>query len=136
MKKRTSNRSSDNQAPEPQVGIFFLVQGGLFVEGTPVSQAEDYGHAKTHGRGHLRLWGELVSAGKVPADEYEEHPRGRVSYHCDTNRFLLLADRCILRDKAVVAEVMRRLHLPPDRTDTGTDLHYRCPGCPRAVWED
>jgi hypothetical protein len=31
---------------------------------------------------------------------------------------------------------MRRLHLPPDRTDTGTDLHYRCPKCPRAVWED
>jgi len=136
VKKRASNRSSEKQAPASQVGIFYMVNGKLFVEGSSLAEAEDYGEAKTHRRGHPDFWADLVARGLVPLDEYEDNPRGRVGYHCDTDRFLLLADRCILRDKALLAEIMRRLHLPPDRTDTGTDLHYRCPGCPRAVWED
>jgi hypothetical protein len=121
---------------EPKVGIFYSVNGRLFVEGSSLSEAEDYGEAKTHARSHTDFWTDLVARGQVPLDEYELNPRGRVSYRCDTDRFLLLADRCILRDNAAVAEVMRRLHLPADRTDTSTDFHYRCPKCHPSVWKE
>jgi hypothetical protein len=135
MKKKSTD-DSRAEATDPCVGIFYLVDGKLFVEGSSLADAEPYGDAKTHARAHTEMWGELVLSGKVPRAPYELNPRGRVSFRCDTDRFLLLADRCILRDQAVVSEVMDRLHLPADRTDTGTDLHYRCPTCPRKVWRE
>lgn len=80
MKKGSSNRSSAEQAPEPQVGIFYIVNGKLFVEGSSLAEAEDYAEAKTHGRGHPDFCTDLVVRGQVPLDEYEVNPRGRVSY--------------------------------------------------------
>jgi hypothetical protein len=64
--------------------------------------------------------------------EYEEFPRGRVMYNTKTQRFTLLADRCILRDKDAVSRIMSELHLPGESTDKGTDAHYRCSACLRA----
>jgi hypothetical protein len=135
MKKKKSD-SSITKATAPRVGIFYLVGGKLFIEGSSLAEAEPYGEALTHARAHTEMWGELVLSGKVPHAPYEFNPRGRVVFHGDTDRFTLMADRCILRDKAVVSEVMERLHLPEDRTDLSTDWHYRCPTCPREIWEE
>jgi hypothetical protein len=33
---------------QPQVGIFWLVNGNLFIDGTPLSNSEDYGDFKMH----------------------------------------------------------------------------------------
>ena len=60
--------------------------------------------------------------------EYEEHPRGRVTANAKTQEFYLLADRCILKDPATVARIMKAMHLPVN-TIVDTDPHYICPGC-------
>ena len=61
--------------------------------------------------------------------EYEEAPRGRVMYNTKSQRFTLLADKCILKDKRIVSKIMSEMNLPSKNTDKGTDSHYRCFAC-------
>jgi len=39
-----------------------------------------------------------------------------------------MADRCITRNKRLVARIMSGLHLPKN-TNVETDSHYRCAAC-------
>jgi hypothetical protein len=115
---------------EPQVGIFWLLQRRLVIDCTSLHAAEPYGDSLTHSRGHLQYWTELQRRGEVPAEvEYEEPPRGRVLFDRRNDRFVLLADRCILKRGDVVRRLMRQMHLPPERTETVRDDHYRCKIC-------
>jgi hypothetical protein len=126
-------RRAATSVREPRVGIFWLVDGEPLVDGTPLRAAEDYGDFKTHPRSHLEAWSLLQQNGIAPPEvEYEEFPRGRVMYNPTTRRFTLLADRCILRDKNVVAKIMLEMNLPNRNTDKGTDAHYRCSACLRS----
>ena len=70
-----------------------------------------------------------MGRGAAPDDEYEEHPRGRVAYNEKTGKYALLADKCILGKKSLVAKILSRMRLPPKDTETGTDTHYRCFRC-------
>jgi hypothetical protein len=118
------------------VGIFWLVDGTPLIDSTSLSQAEPYGDNLTHPRGHIDVWKQWRLSGKVPAEsEYEEFPRGRIMYNAKTRRSMLLADRCILRDKNMVSTIMSAMNLPNKSTDKGTDAHYCCSGCPPARWE-
>ncbi len=116
-------------ATEPRVGIFWLLKGKLLIEATPLSKAEAYGDFKVHSSDHCSVWARLQQAGTVfPEMEYEEAPRGRVMYSTKTGQFTLLADRCILGRKDVLARIKSELRLPSD-TKLDTDGHYRCFAC-------
>jgi hypothetical protein len=118
---------------QPRVGIFWLLNGKLITDSMPLGEAEPYGDHLTHPRSHIDVWEQWRLGGKVPGEsEYEEFPRGRVMYNTKTQRFTLLADRCILRDKEAVSRIMSELHLPVESTGKGTDAHYRCSACLRA----
>jgi hypothetical protein len=65
----------------------------------------------------------------VPDTEYQRFPRGRVSYNRQSGKFTLLADRCILSKKRLVAAILLRMNLPVRRTETGIDSLYRCFRC-------
>jgi hypothetical protein len=115
---------------EPAVGIIYLVKGNLWIDGTPVSKAGDYGEFKIHENDHIRYWDQLMRTGSVPKlSEYEEHPRGRVVYNTKTRQYTLYLDRCILGKKAVVQRIIREMRLPGKQTATATDSHYRCFRC-------
>ena len=125
-------RKTSRRVPEPRVGIFWLLYGKLVIDSTPLTEGEPYGDHLTHPRSHIDVWGQWRLDGKVPGEsEYEEFPRGRVMYNTKTQRFTLLADRCILRDKEVVSRIMSELRLPGKNMDKGTDAHYRCSSCSR-----
>ena len=114
---------------EPRVGIFWLVGEKLLLDTTPLSRAEEYGEFKVHPGDHVSVWEKLRSANAVPQEmEYEEPPRGRVMFNSKLATFTLLADRCILRRKAIVAKIRKQLHLPKN-TRESTDSHYRCSSC-------
>ena len=115
--------------PLPHVGIFWLVRDRLVTDTTPLSEAPTYADFKIHEPSHIRYWNAAVAAGRVPVTEYEEYPRGRVAFNNKTQRFTFLADRCILRDKGLVARLMQQFGLPPKQTDVGPDSHYRCLKC-------
>jgi len=113
----------------PHVGIFWLIKGKLIIDSASLSDAEDYGHFRIHPRSHEKVWSELQKRGDVPSDvEYEEAPRGRVMYDTKTQRFTLLADRCILREKKVMGKIRQLMHLPKNTT-IGGDSHYQCSLC-------
>jgi hypothetical protein len=115
---------------EPLVGIFWYFDGRLLTDCTPLSQAEPYGDCLTHPRGHYRYWTSLQRRGVVPGDvEYEEPPRGRVLFDRRRDRFVVLADACILRRHRLVQQIMAKMHLPAPKTDIDRDAHYRCEAC-------
>jgi hypothetical protein len=117
------------QQPEPHVGIFWLIDGKLIIDTTPVSKAEAYSTALNHPTSHIDYWTGLQRTGAVlPEVEYEEFPRGRVVFDGREQRFHLMADKCILRRRDVVTGIVEAMHLPVD-TKLSTDSHYRCPRC-------
>lgn len=130
------HEGTSRRMPEPHVGIFWVVRGSLLMDSTPLSEAEPHGDHLTHPRSHSDVWEQWRLGGRVPGEsEYEEFPRGRVMFNTKTQRFTLLADRCILKNKSVVKKIMSAMNLPSRTTDKGTDEHYRCSACPPAPWE-
>jgi|SRR5208283_731102 len=116
---------------EPHLGIFWLVDGMLIFDSSPLSEAELYGDHMNHPHGHVHVWEEFERSGRVPrGSEYEEYPRGRVMFDTKNKNFSILADKCILKDKGLIAQIKEDLHLRKSVT-TGTDPHYRCPLCLR-----
>jgi len=114
---------------EPHVGIFWVVGGKPIIDRTPLGEAEPYGDHLIHPPSHLDVWRLFQQGGIVPIDmEYDEHPRGRVIYSTKSHRFVLLADKCILRDHGMVAKIMLVMNLPEDSA-TDKDSHYRCAVC-------
>jgi len=61
---------------------------------------------------HEQYWRQLVKKGVAPETGYTEFPRGRVSYDRRSGQFILLADRCILRQRKLVGAILSRMHLP------------------------
>jgi hypothetical protein len=117
------------QQPEPCVGIFWLIDGKIIIDTTALSAAGKYGDFRIHEGDHEAFWGGMEKRGEVPRDsDYEELPRGRVNFDTRTQQFTLRADACILREKNVVNELLRLMHLPAD-TVLSTDRHYRCSRC-------
>jgi hypothetical protein len=129
MAKRSTKASQPKSGPEPHVGIFWLLEGTLLTDSTPLNQAEPYGDHLTHPRSHIDVWDGWQKLGKVPVDvPYEEPPRGRVVFNRKTSQSVLLADKCILERKSAVTEITKALGLPKNVT-LGSDSHYRCSKC-------
>jgi hypothetical protein len=111
------------------VGIIYVVSDKLWIDATPVVRARNFGDLWFHERYHCQYWEQLVKQRAVPDTEYERYPRGRVSYEKRSGKFRLLADRCILSDKALVAAILLQMNLPARDTETGTDTLYHCFRC-------
>lgn len=123
-KSRTASRRA-----EPHVGIFWLFRGKVLFDTTPLSEAETFGDFIIHAGSHISVFEKFRLAKMVPPEvEYEEYPRGRVAFDSRSRRFNLLADRCILRQKEILAKIKKEMHLPENTTE-GTDPHYRCFSC-------
>ena len=126
---KTNKQSDEQRVGTPKVGIFWRVGKRLVLAGTPLAEAESYGECRNFPTSHVNYWEELQRDGKLsPEMEYDEPPRGRVVYNTRTERFTLMADRCIIGNKRLVAQIMNKLHLPKD-TSVERDLHYRCAAC-------
>jgi len=129
MTERSTRAPQSKIGPELHVGIFWLLDGTLLTDSTPLNQAEPYGDQLTHPRSHIDVWDCWQKLGKVPVDvPYEEPPRGRVVFNRKTSQSVLLADKCILERKSIVAEITKALVLPKNVT-LGSDSHYRCSKC-------
>ena len=114
---------------EAQVGIVYMVDGEVWIDRTPVSQAGIYAHFRVHERDHQGFWQELTQRQIVPDDPYEEHPRGRVVYNQRVDQYTLYLDQCILRQTDVVVQILADMHLPMSKATIKKDEHYRCFRC-------
>jgi hypothetical protein len=130
MAKSAAARMTKAKKPkEPRLGIFWLVKGRLLIDSVPLSECETYADHLIYPPSHVHLWEQWQKLGKVPTDsDYDEYARGRVMCNAKKNEFTLLADRCILKQKKLIAEI-KKLFCLPTRTLLNTDLHYRCFQC-------
>jgi hypothetical protein len=113
----------------PQLGIFWLVEGVLLIDKSGLNEAEPYGHHLNHPRSHMDVWEQYQHKGKVPLEiEYEEKPRGRVMFDTVSKCFTILADKCILGRKDLMAKIRSEFNLPKT-AQLGADSHYRCYRC-------
>ncbi len=120
---------SGREPQEPRVGIFWLYNGKVIIDSTPLSEAEpDFG-SLGHATGHKDYWTALQERGALPIEvEYDEPPRGRVGYNLKKKAFSMLADQCIIDDAGTVQKIIAALHLPDD-TEPMPDFQYRCTTC-------
>lgn len=125
------SRARRKRAAEPEVGIFFVYEGRLLIDATPVSEAESYGSFKGHATGHDRFWQTLQRNNLVPREvEYDEVPRGRVGYDIKERRFYIMVDACIKKNERIIDRIERDMNLPSANTaPPKLDSHYKCPGC-------
>jgi hypothetical protein len=122
--------AGQNLVAEPQVGIFFVYNGRLFIDSTPVSGGESHGNFIGHAAGHPAFWRALQRNGVVPTDvDYDSIPRGRVTYSAKKPEFYLFVDPCIGKDEAMLNRIERDMHLPSAATTVRLDSHYKCPDC-------
>ena len=122
-------RSTVKTKKVPKVAIFFVINGKLWVEGTPWPENLSVGGFRTYGVGHPEYWQRLQDGGAAPKDmPYEKAARGRVNYEDASGEFTVVADPCIIRKKKLVNIIMRQLYLPRG-TEVLADEHYRCPKC-------
>ncbi|MGB2677581.1 MAG: hypothetical protein WAN12_10920 [Candidatus Acidiferrum sp.] len=122
MKKKSSDR-------EACLGIFWLVNGKLIIDSSPLTEAEPYGNHLGHPRSHIEVWEKYQRGGEVPLEmEYEQAPRGRVVFDRTSDTFTILADKCILRRKDLIASIKSELNLPKSAR-LSSDYHYRCFTC-------
>ena len=109
MPKPAADKRHDPKA-EARLGIFWLVDGKLLIESAPLSECEQYGDHLNYQGSHIRVWERWQEFGKAPAEtEHEEYARGRVMSDSKTKRFTLLADRCILKRKELIAAIKERI---------------------------
>jgi hypothetical protein len=121
------------------VGLFWVVEDRaravLIAQAVPMAQAVSYGDMLTVEMGHVEYWAALprrcrrsLSADGIPSapvwSEYEEWPRGRVLYDCTAKRFIIRADRQLLRP-AFLRLVADRFDIPMAGTRALSDDHYR-----------
>ncbi len=130
MTKNPQTKSGKQSKPvEPRLGIFWLFKDSLLMDSLPLSACELYDNHLTYPHGHIDVWERWRQAGKAPPEsEYEEYARGRVMCDIETKKFTLLADKCILKRKNLIADIKKAFCLPK-QTSLGTDPHYRCFTC-------
>jgi hypothetical protein len=80
----------------------------------------------------LRQDSESRPAHLVRSYEYEDWPRGRIVFDRSRDLFILYADRKLLTP-AMIARVKTHFHLPEERTEVQSDLHYQSKETPNAL---
>ncbi len=126
-----ARRAQRKQAAMPKVGIIFVLGKQLWIDGTPVTEAQAFAGMKSHELDHAVFWEMLQACNAVSRDiEYDEIPRGRVCYDVKNRVFFLFIDPCLKKDPAMVDRLIDDMNLPSEpMTRVELDSHYRCPAC-------
>jgi hypothetical protein len=103
----------------PEVGIFYVIDGELWHESTPLPEARQLPEVRLHVRKHRSYWKMFRQAS--PALHGLPHtcyPRGRVVYvHAPARYHLADAD--------MVRQVMAAMQLPTGQTEVRLAPHFR-----------
>lgn len=114
----------------PKVGIFYVTDGQLHLDVTPLYEGEDYGDFKTHANSHMHYWTVLARTLKKPTHfSYDYYPRGRVNYSNIEQRFYLYLDRCLIKSAETVQAIIEAMDLSDQSVEVCTDEHYQCAVC-------
>lgn len=128
-KERNARLALMRKAVGPAIGCFFVVRRKALIEGLPWTEVPSIAGFRVPTTGHADFWKRLQRSGMAPTDmAYDECPRGQVTRLDAERRFILLADKCIIKNKRLVSRIMADLNLP-ENTNVVSDDQYWCPKC-------
>jgi hypothetical protein len=113
------------EAGTPEVGIFYVIAGELWLESTPLPEARQLREVIIHVRKHRSYWRMFRQAS--PAFHGFPHtcyPRGRVVYVKATARYHLEVGPELVTDADMVRQVMEAMHLPAAQTELRLASHF------------
>jgi len=108
----------------PQVGIFWILSGGLLAFGAPYSEGEKYGDFINTPAGHYETWEKLRRASNKLPEDYTAYPRSRIVYSIKDQKFLVYINRKHLRDERITKLITEEFRLPVDQVVFKHDHHY------------
>lgn len=118
----------DNQSTMPRVGIFWINGEELIAFSVPLDRAENVGGIVNYPHGHVHIWPLVLrSHPQLAGKEYEEVPRGRVSYLADANSFNLLLPSAYLNNRRLTANAIDKFGLRKAHVRIMADEHYDPP---------
>lgn len=114
------------EAGTPEVGIFYVIGGELWIESTPLPEARQLREVIIHFRKHRSYWRMFRQAS--PAFHGLPHtcyPRGRVAFVKATGRYHVYVGPELLTNESPIWCVIDEMHLPTARTEVRLAPHFR-----------
>ena len=112
------------EEPIPEVGIFWLIPGGLLALGVPYTAGEKYGDFINTPAGHYETWEELRRASNKLPEDYTAYPRGRIVYSINDQKFIIYLNRKHIRNAGIKKRIIKKFWLPADHVIFIHDHHY------------
>jgi hypothetical protein len=102
MNEHTAQEPCPRASASRQVGIFYIIDGALYLECT------------------LNILRPL---------SYDYFLRGRVNYAKPEGRYRLYLDSCLLKERHLAQSIIQHMHLADQEVAIATDEHYQCAVC-------
>jgi hypothetical protein len=121
------------EAVATHVGIFYIVDGRVFLDSTEASTIRSPGKFISFNRSHVMYWDEIVANERpdMKGVHFAYCPRGRVTYFKDKEKYVIWLDECIADHE--IEEIRSRMNLTPENSEIvvgrTTGQHYKCHGC-------
>jgi hypothetical protein len=114
------------EAGTPEVGIFYVIAGELWLNSTPIPEARQLREVIIQSGNHRSYWTNLRRVIRhlagVPHDCY---PRGRVVFVKATGRYHVYLGPEILTHEPLIRHVMDTMYLPAAQTEVQLAPHFR-----------
>ncbi len=107
-----------------RLGIFWCYRERLYAASVPLNEARHYGDFRNGPFDHYSLWPRLQRRhAHLRSFAYEDIPRGRVLYSVRDDRFLVYADRILMKEHLKTL-ILAEFELPPAKSFFRCDEHY------------
>lgn len=126
LQERAQRIQRWREAGTPEVGIFYVIDGALWIESTPVPEAKHLQEIIIHFRKHRSYWNMLRRMIRtLEGVPHTCYPRGRVVYVHAAARYDLSLGPEILKSEPLICHVMDELYLPAAPTKVRLAPHFR-----------
>lgn len=117
--------------PNCKIGIFWRVDGELIIKSTAVAEIAPVDDIRDVDDDHFSFWEVLTSMSRrdMATYSYDHFPRGRIVYRESDQKFVIYADRCLVKSKAFLTRLRKAFGLVPRQCMVMGDSHYQCHKC-------
>jgi hypothetical protein len=126
LQERAQRIERWREAGTPEVGIFYVITGELWLDSTPIPEARHLREVITQFGTHRSYWNNLRRMIRplegLPHDCYS---RGRVVFVKATGRYHLYLGPELLTHEPLIQQVMEAMYLPAAQTEVRLASHFR-----------
>lgn len=126
LQERAQRIQRWREAGSPEVGIFYVVAGQLWLNSTPIPEARHLREVIIQSGNHRSYWTNLRRMIRplegMPHDCY---PRGRAVFVKATGLYHLYLGPELLTHEPLIQQVMEAMHLPAAQTEVRLASHFR-----------